>query len=83
MLDLQYCGRLVGLPNNFGRSVPKLKRLELEGCLNLKMLPNSTGLMAHLVVLGLKYCANLTCLWENDANIEVKELFFCQGIGDT
>ena len=65
-----------GLPNNFGRSVPKLKRLEMSQCYNLNTLPNSIGLLAHLVKLDLTSCENLTCLWENDANVQVKELFF-------
>ena len=51
-----------------------MKRLEMSGCTNLKMLPNSIGLLAHLVELKLKGCQNLSYLWENDANIEVKEL---------
>ena len=83
MLTLKVCPRLIGLPNNFGMSVPNLKRLELEKCRDFKTLPNSIGLLAHLVVVDLKYCDSLTCLWENDANIQVKELFFGQRIGDT
>ena len=83
MLDLEGCKGLVGLPDNFGRSVPNLKRLEMSWCQNLKTLPNSFGLLAHLVVLDLTSCENLTCLWENDANVQVKELFFYQWIGDT
>ena len=83
MLDLQYCKSLVALPNNIGRTVPNLKRLQMQGCSKLKTLPNSTGLLAHLVVLGLEGCYNLARLWESDANIEVKEPFLSQWIGDT
>ena len=36
---------------------------------------SSQGNLAHLVVLDLRCCGNLTCLWENDVNIQVKELF--------
>ena len=64
----------VGLPNNFGMSLPKLKKLEMNRCQNLETLPNPIDLLAHLVVLDLTKCRNLTCLWEKDVNIEV---FFC------
>ena len=77
MLGLQG-GRLVGLPNNFDRSVPKLNKLEVYGCKHLKMLSNSIGMFAHLVYVDLDACETLTCLWENDAKIQVKELFSCQ-----
>ena len=83
MLDLRWCESLVGLPNNFGMNVPKLRRLEMSGCSNLKKLPNSIDLLAHLVVLDLNNCVSLTCLWEKDATIEVKELFFCQCIDNS
>ena len=82
MLDLQWCTSLVGLPNNFGWSVPNLKKLTMNDCSKLKTLPNSIGLLAHLVVLELKQCDSLTCLWKNDANIQVSELFFCQWMGE-
>ena len=83
MLDLNECERFVGLPNNFGMSVPKLKTLRMCGCSNLRTLPNSIGLLANLVELDLNACKSLACLWEYDANIKVKGLFFCQWIGDT
>ena len=82
MLNLNDCERFVGLPNNFGMSVPKLKTLRMGGCSNLKTLPNSIGLLANLVDLDLDDCKSLTCLWENHAKIQVKELLFCQWIGD-
>ena len=47
---------------------------------HIKMLLNSIGLLAHLVYVDLARCETLTCLWENDANIQVKELFSCQWI---
>ena len=81
MVILYECVRLVGLPNNFGTSVPKLKRLEMSKCRNLKTLPSSI-VLKHLIVLDLTDC-DMTCLWENDANTEVKELLCCQWIGDT
>ena len=81
-MDLKFCKSLVELPHHFSMNVPKLKRLDMYGCSNLKMLPKPIGLLAHLVALDLTACQNLTCLWENDANIQVKELFFCQWIGD-
>ena len=77
-MDLKFYKSLVALPHHFGGSVPKLKRLEMSDCRNLKTLPKSIGLFAHLVAMDLRSCENLTCLWENDANIKVKELFFCQ-----
>jgi hypothetical protein len=43
-------------------------------------IPLSQVNLAHLVVLDLTWCGNLTCLWENDANIQVKELFLCNGL---
>ena len=82
MLHLGLCESLVGLPNNFGRSVPKLKRLLMSRCTNLKTLPNSIHVLAHLVELDIRSCENLSYLWENDANIEVNELFVCQWIGE-
>ena len=57
-----------------------MKRLDMSWCTNLKTLPNSIGLLAHLVELKLIWCRNLSYLWENDANIEVKELFFANGL---
>ena len=81
MLYLQWCKSLVGLPNNFGRSVPNLNKLVVYQGMHLKMLLNSIGLLAHLVCLDLAACETLTCLWENGANIQVKELFSCQWIG--
>ena len=74
------CKSLVGLPNNFGMSVPKLNKLVVYYCMHLKMLSNSIGLLAHLVYVDIASCETLTCLWENDANIQVKELFSCQWI---
>ena len=62
MLDLKWCNSLVGLPNNFGRSVPKLNRLEMSWCGNLKALPNSIGLLTELEHLDLSNCHNLTTL---------------------
>lgn len=55
MLGLEH-GRLVGLPNNFGRSVPKLKTLEMRFCQNLKTLPNSIGGLVGLKLLHLSHC---------------------------
>ena len=80
MLVLEGCDSLVGHPNNFGISAPKLIRLKLSRCSNLKTLPNSIGLLAHLVVLDLSGCISLTCLWENNATIEVKELLFANAL---
>ena len=82
MLDLESCESLVELPSNFGGGVPKLKRLCMFRCTNLKTLPNSIGLLVHLIELDMRLCENLRYLWENDANIEVNELFFCKWIGD-
>ena len=62
MLDLKCCSSLVGLPNNFGMSVPKLKTLRMCGCSNLKTLPNSIGLLTELEYLDLSDCENLTTL---------------------
>ena len=64
MLVLEGCDSLVGHPNNFGISAPKLKRLELSRCSNLKMLLNSIGLLAHLVVLDLNGCISNLSLGE-------------------
>ena len=61
MLKL-WCRCLVGLPNNFGRSVPKLKTLKIRYCWNLKTLPNSIGLLTELEVLDLSGCSKLTTL---------------------
>ena len=83
MLDLERCESLVELPSNFGGAVPKLKILCMFGCTKLKTLPNSIGLLAHLIELDMRSCENLSYLWENDANIEVNELFVSQWIGDT
>ena len=56
--------RLVGLPNNFGRSVPKLKRLEMRQYhkSRLKTLPNSIGLLTELEHLDLSNCELLSRL---------------------
>ena len=62
MLDLRGCGRLVELPNNFGGNVPKLKRLELEECEHLRMLPDSIGLLTKLEHLDLCNCWELITL---------------------
>ena len=62
MLDLKWCESFVGLPNNFGRSVPKLKRLEMSGCSNLKTLPNSIVRLTELEHWDLSRCVSLTTL---------------------
>ena len=62
MLRLKYCYSLVGLPNNFGRSVQKLKRLEMSRCENLRTLPNSIGLLTELERLDLTICHELITL---------------------
>ena len=56
------CTSLVGLPNNFGTSVPKLKRLEMIECRNLKTLPNSIGDLTELEHWNLHQCESLTTL---------------------
>ena len=53
-------------------------------CKSLVGLPsNFVESVPELKLLDLSCCENLTCLWENDANIKVKEVFFCQWIGHT
>jgi Leucine-rich repeat (LRR) protein len=62
VLKLEWCRSLVGLPNNFGGSVPKLKRLEMRRCYKLKTLPNSIGLLTELEHLDLNSCCALVTL---------------------
>ena len=62
MLKLEWCRRLVGLPSNFGGSVPKLNRLEMYECVHLKTLPNSIDLLTELEHLDISYCWDLTTL---------------------
>ena len=59
MLDLRGCNSLVGLPNNFGGIVPKLKRLDMCWCGSLKTLPDSIGLLTELEYLDLSNCGEL------------------------
>jgi len=53
---------LVGLPNNFGTSVPKLKRLEMSSCSNLRTLPKSVGLLTELEHLDVHSCQEMITL---------------------
>ena len=63
MLKLGNCDSLVGLPNNFGKSVPKLKRLEMNTCgSSLKTLPDSIRLLTELEHLDLRDCWGLVTL---------------------
>ena len=59
MLELGGCGRLDALPNNFGWSIPKLKRLDMTRCWNMRMLPDSIGLLTELEHLDLTNCVEL------------------------
>ena len=53
------------------------------GCRSFVGLPsNFVESVPELKILVLSCCKNLTRLWKNDANIKVKEQFFCQWIGD-
>ena len=55
--------------------------LTLDWCKSLVGLPsNFVESVPELKILDLGCCENLTCLWENDANIKVKELFFANGL---
>jgi Leucine-rich repeat (LRR) protein len=62
VLELGGCKRLVGLPNNFGTSVPKLKRLEMSSCSNLRTLPKSLGLLTELEHLDVHSCQEMITL---------------------
>ncbi|KAG0588250.1 hypothetical protein KC19_2G228700 [Ceratodon purpureus] len=62
LLTFSWCTRLVELPENFGQSVPKLKRLEMRSCGSVKRLPESIGLLTDLEHLDLYDCVRLVSL---------------------
>ena len=50
-------------------------------CKSLVGLPsNFVETVPELKTLALDDCDNLTCLWENDANIKVKSCFHANGL---
>jgi hypothetical protein len=65
---------LVGLPNNFGGSVPKLKRLQMSWCADLRMLPDSIGLLTELEHLVLSNCGEYD-VFINHRGPDVKKTF--------
>jgi hypothetical protein len=54
------------------RQLPKRFR-----CFTLLAFLRSQVNFPHLVLLDLSYCEDMTCLWENDANIQVMSFFLC------
>ena len=53
----------------------------LSSCKSLVGLPsNFVESVPELKTLDLGGCENLTCLWENDANIKVKTCFHANGL---
>jgi Leucine-rich repeat (LRR) protein len=61
-LDLSGCANLEELAEDFGQSVPKLKRLDMTFCVSLRRLPESIGHLTDLEHLVLGYSGGLRTL---------------------
>ncbi|KAL2331598.1 hypothetical protein Fmac_019179 [Flemingia macrophylla] len=59
-VDLSNC-KYLSETSDFFRT-PKLERLDLSGCENLKLVQPSIGLLDRLAFLSLRNCSNLICI---------------------
>lgn len=69
MLILANCRALEELPQNIGQSLPKLKRMDMNRCSLIAVLPDSVGQLKHLEELVLSDCENLMALPDTIVNL--------------
>ncbi|KAL3016967.1 hypothetical protein AAZX31_06G246300 [Glycine max] len=72
LLDVSNCKNLIEVPN-FGEA-PNLASLNLCGCIRLRQLHSSIGLLRKLTILNLKECRSLTDLPHFVQGLNLEEL---------